>query len=42
MQGLHDQKIWATLGGNDVMNLNLSYFGIEDTMSQLRLILLFR
>ena len=42
MQGYHDPKIWATLGGNDVMNLDLTNFGIVDTRSELRLILLFK
>jgi hypothetical protein len=35
MQGIHDPKIWAQRGGIDVLNLNLSNFGIDDTRSEL-------
>ena len=42
MQGYHDPKIWSSLGKNDVMNLDLTNFGIVDTRSELRLILLFK
>ena len=42
IQGYHNPKIWATLDGNDVMNLDLTNFGIVDTRSELILILLFK
>jgi predicted GIY-YIG superfamily endonuclease len=41
-QGIQDPKVWAQRGGNDVLNLNLSNFGIDDTRSELRLVLLFK
>ena len=41
-QGIHDPRLWACMGGNEVLNLNLRNFGIEDTRTELRLVLLFR
>ena len=41
-QVIQDPKVWAQRGGNDVLNLNLSNFGIDDTRSELRLVLLFK
>jgi predicted GIY-YIG superfamily endonuclease len=40
--GIHDPRIWATQGGNGILNLDLSNFGIMDNRSELRLILLFK
>ena len=40
-RGIHDPKQWASRGGNEVLNLNLSNFGVEDTRAELRLVLLF-
>ena len=42
MPGIHDPKMWATIGGNEVMNSDLTTFGIHNTRSELRLILLFK
>ena len=41
MQGIHDPRVWANNGGNDVLNLDLSNFGIMNTRDELRLVLLF-
>ena len=40
--GINEPRIWAQRGGNDLLNLDLSNYGIDDTRSELRLILLFR
>ena len=40
--GVNDPRKWATDGGNEILNLNLSNFGIEDTRSEMRLVSLFR
>ena len=40
--GMHDPRMWATQGGNDILDLDLSNFGIIDTRSELHLILLFK
>ena len=41
-QGLNDPRIWASSGGNKILNLNLSNFGINDTRSELRLVLMYQ
>ena len=41
-RGCIDPREWAERGGNEVLSLNLSNFGIEDTRRELRLILLFK
>ena len=41
-RGIHDPKQWALRRGNEVLNLNLSNFGIEDTREELQLVLLFQ
>ena len=38
----NDPREWAERGGNDILNLNLSNFGIQNTREELRLILLFK
>ena len=40
--GINDPKSWARRGGEDVLNLDLSNFGVEDTRSELRLVLLYK
>jgi hypothetical protein len=40
MQGIHNLRSWAQRGGNDVLDLNLSNFGVDDTRSELQLVLL--
>ena len=40
--GINDPRVWAEMGGNDILNLNLTNFGIQDTRSELRVILLFK
>ena len=42
MQGIHEPKILAQQGGNDVLNLDLSNYGIENTRDELRLVLLYK
>ena len=34
-RGMYDPKQWALRGGNELLNLNLSNFGIEDTSEEL-------
>ena len=41
-QGLNDPRIWASSGSNKILNLNLSNFGINDTRSELRLVLMYQ
>ena len=41
-RGIRDARIWAAEGGNDLLNLNLSNFGIDDTRNELRLVCLFK
>ena len=40
--GINDPRAWANNGGNNIMNLNLTNFGIQNTRSELRLVLLFK
>jgi predicted GIY-YIG superfamily endonuclease len=41
-QGINDPRVWANIGGNAVLNLDLSNFGLRDTRDELRLVLLFK
>ena len=41
-QGIQDPRIWANEGGNDILNLNLTNFGVAETREELRLVTLFR
>ena len=41
-QGINDPKFWAERGGNNVLNLQLNSFGIDNARNELRLVLLFR
>ena len=41
-QGIHDPRSWAQRGGNDVLDLNLSNFGVDDTWSELQSVLLYK
>ena len=40
--GIQDPRIWANEGGNDILNLNLTNFGVAETREELRLVSLFR
>ena len=42
IQGIHDPRSWAQRGRNDVLDLNLSNFGVDDTQSELQLVLLYK
>ena len=37
-RGIRNPRIWSQIGGNEWLNLDLSYYGISETMSKLRLI----
>ena len=41
-QGINNPTLWAERGGNDVLNLRLDNFGVRNTRSELRLVLLFK
>ena len=41
-QGIHDQNIWASEGGNSILNLNLENFGVTNTREELQLVLLYK
>ena len=38
---IYDPKQWASMGGNEVLNLNLPHFGVEETTAEFRLVLTF-
>ena len=40
--GINDPRVWVERGGNEMLELNLSNFGVQDTRSELRLIMLFK
>ena len=40
--GINDPRVWAATGGSEILNLNLSNFGINDTRLELRLVPLFK
>lgn len=40
--GVNDPRIWVERGGNEMLNLNLTNFGISNTRSELRLVMLFQ
>ena len=40
--GVIEPRIWAERGGNEILDLNLQNFGINDTRGELRLIMLFK
>ena len=40
--GINDPRVWAHNGGNEMLNLNLNNFGIQNARSELCLVLLFK
>ena len=41
-QGIKNTHIWLQRGGNEFLNIDLSNYGISETMSELCLIRLFK
>ena len=41
-QCIKDPHMWPLRGGNEFINLDLSYYGISQTISELRLINFFK
>ena len=41
-RGIHDPRIWASEGGNSILNLNLENFGVTNTREELQLVLLYK
>lgn len=40
--GIHDPRIWASEGGNSILNLNLENFEVTNTREELRLVFLYK